>query len=1456
MASSWLGKSRLPRDRADGASLASSPALKPRSPLAQLSRRPLLGGWGEPKAKPQSVGGPTPWSTSEQKRVAAEEAAKRRRAALARRRAKSTLLRWRLLVATHKARLLPPKFIIERMRWYMDRWNRLATDLPWAKAARALTAMYGARVQLRRCWSAWHAQIAASLTLRATALAGGHPWAWASQQPWLHRAMRSWAAVVACGKRRLLTQARARWLRNYLDRRGGRLLQPTRLPSVARGALLAWRARLALGRRVAQLAWLAVAVQSAAQLRRWRRVAQANARVGAMLERGSSCHGALALLRWRRRHAARRAECALLATAGTVGERRRRAMMAAWRGWLHWRALRWWSRRCSDRWVELRAARSRRRTLGLWQSFARSRRLAATAVLALAGFRRRQRTAAAWRTWQSCRRAAMAARLWQDGSLRQQAAAWRAWKELSMRRERAAPCREAAASMAAARHQRCMRLVFHSLHACHLAGRRVEQLAWLAEATRLVAALRRWQEAAQQQQHPPPPPAAPLPTPPPPPAPPLQQQQQQLDPQPSPPPQPPSPPQPLPLPPDVPPPPAPPPSVSIAAAAQALHDADLTVAADIAKQRRAQALLLALGVPCALLVWAEAARHSRRATERCHAAARHHLSCGLYQWRRAALAHMAVPWLNAAGVQLGKRRECAAAVTALRRAADRAGAARSALRAACALRSRRERRSLLPAWRTWLQKQGRAGSMSRALSFSAIRALSRGWSGWQAVWELLTARRASARLALRRLMNHKLSAGWISWVEAHNAWLEQADSAATTEQAMRRVAISICMRGSRKVWNTWAALAAERADAKRRALAVLKSLSPEGRKLRRAMNAWKELAVMAALLRRGVAGAWLREARAVFRRLVAASDAAVAKATQSHPPPGRRVLLPRTCRAKLLQAAWRWSLATSRRASGLALQDEAHRWRRQRVQARAVRHWAAESSADRRALRHLVRRGERQWRYKLTAAAAIRRWSRRARGAIDGVRAARATAMRRIGQVLRRWAGRCVLHRVVRRARAARLAHALARWGARAGADRADASSRRRERGLRMAEAAGWKLAHRWAAAWQAVHAVRRWHAVARAQRRRERAVPRRSDRLRTWLRRWRVWSCNWAHVGGARRHAASRSAPAKRAAHALQQRRQGALMRGNVRRRQAAALGAWTALRQRHELARACMTAARLQRCRDAIVRWRVVGDAGGLVRVGAAAWAGRGALPLLRRWRQRQRAAALLRLGAAQAWLRDARTVWRRWVHRAAPRLARQRPHGGRPRRRRLPAQDRHETEQRHRCRLVWRRWRVLASRGRALSRRLWHVLPLRRTWRRWRIAAATRRALRQRRRRNEERSATAAAASLAWAADANAALRADVQRLETALKERHPPPPPPNLRWQPQPTPQPLPTPPQPTPPPPPPPAPYFNLERARQLNAQQQRAQQLQVEQWRQRQQRERARSASLATDLRAFEAHFR
>ena len=60
-------------------------------------------------------------------------------------------------------------------------------------------------------------------------------------------------------------------------------------------------------------------------------------------------------------------------------------------------------------------------------------------------------------------------------------------------------------------------------------------------------------------------------------------------------------------------------------------------------------------------------------------------------------------------------------------------------------------------------------------------------------------------------MNHKLSAGWNSWVEAHNAFCEQADSAAATEQAMRRVAISICMRGSRKVWNTWVALAAERA---------------------------------------------------------------------------------------------------------------------------------------------------------------------------------------------------------------------------------------------------------------------------------------------------------------------------------------------------------------------------------------------------------------------------------------------------------------------------------------------------------------------------------------------------------------------------------------------------------------------------------------------------------------------
>ena len=65
-----------------------------------------------------------------------------------------------------------------------------------------------------------------------------------------------------------------------------------------------------------------------------------------------------------------------------------------------------------------------------------------------------------------------------------------------------------------------------------------------------------------------------------------------------------------------------------------------------------------------------------------------------------------------------------------------------------------------------------------------------------------------------------------------------AESAVATQAAMLKVAQSIRQRGSRKVWNAWAAMALEAASAKRKAAGALRTFSPEGRKTRAAWKPW------------------------------------------------------------------------------------------------------------------------------------------------------------------------------------------------------------------------------------------------------------------------------------------------------------------------------------------------------------------------------------------------------------------------------------------------------------------------------------------------------------------------------------------------------------------------------------------------------------------------------------------
>mgnify|MGYP006879325015 CR=1 FL=1 len=69
---------------------------------------------------------------------------------------------------------------------------------------------------------------------------------------------------------------------------------------------------------------------------------------------------------------------------------------------------------------------------------------------------------------------------------------------------------------------------------------------------------------------------------------------------------------------------------------------------------------------------------------------------------------------------------------------------------------------------------------------------------------------------------------------------------------------SLRLVGSRRALNAWAAMAAEVGAAKRQAAGALKSLSPEGRKMRAAWNSWHELAGERELLRKISKTAWTR----------------------------------------------------------------------------------------------------------------------------------------------------------------------------------------------------------------------------------------------------------------------------------------------------------------------------------------------------------------------------------------------------------------------------------------------------------------------------------------------------------------------------------------------------------------------------------------------------------------------
>ena len=74
-----------------------------------------------------------------------------------------------------------------------------------------------------------------------------------------------------------------------------------------------------------------------------------------------------------------------------------------------------------------------------------------------------------------------------------------------------------------------------------------------------------------------------------------------------------------------------------------------------------------------------------------------------------------------------------------------------------------------------------------------------------------------------------------------NGWKQMVEAAAAKKLAMLKVAASMRMRGTRMAWNAWSELAAELAAAKHKAAGALRSLRPEGRQLRMALNTWRLL---------------------------------------------------------------------------------------------------------------------------------------------------------------------------------------------------------------------------------------------------------------------------------------------------------------------------------------------------------------------------------------------------------------------------------------------------------------------------------------------------------------------------------------------------------------------------------------------------------------------------------------
>ena len=183
-----------------------------------------------------------------------------------------------------------------------------------------------------------------------------------------------------------------------------------------------------------------------------------------------------------------------------------------------------------------------------------------------------------------------------------------------------------------------------------------------------------------------------------------------------------------------------------------------------------------------------------------------------------------------ASMMLQGQRKCLNAWTEMVEAA--AAKKQAMLKVAAAIRMRGSRM----AWNAWTELAAEMAAAKfkaagAARSFSPEgRAQRAAWNSWkELVQEWLLMKRAGASMMLQGQR------------KCLNAWTEMVAAAAAKKQAMLKVAAAIRMRGSRMAWNAWMELAAEMAAAKLQAAGALRSLRPEGRKMRMALNSWVEL---------------------------------------------------------------------------------------------------------------------------------------------------------------------------------------------------------------------------------------------------------------------------------------------------------------------------------------------------------------------------------------------------------------------------------------------------------------------------------------------------------------------------------------------------------------------------------------------------------------------------------------